>query len=100
MEIEKILKSNGTSLSNWDKMPQPFRDVADCENVLILDKLSYNREDLREEHDRDMVKMTDEQRKIYEEIMDAVLEKKEVFSLYMDLVELEIRFYGDCYLLL
>ncbi|KAF8115419.1 hypothetical protein N665_0027s0035 [Sinapis alba] len=50
----------------------PFRDVADCKNVLILDELSYNCEDLRDEHDRDFLKMTDEQRKINEEIMDAI----------------------------
>lgn len=76
MEIEKILKSNGTSLSNWDKMPKPFRDADDLQNVLILDELSYNREELREEHDRDILKMTDEQRKIYEEIIDAVTEER------------------------
>ena len=83
MEIEKILKSNGTSLSNWKNMPKPFRDVTDSQNVLILDELSYNRDELREEHDRDILKMTDEQRKIYEEIMDAVIGKKGgVFFVY------------------
>lgn len=83
MEIEKILKSNGTSLSNWKKMPKPFRDVTDSQNVLILDELSYNREEFTEEHDRDILKMTDEQRKIYEEIMDAVIRKRGgVFFVY------------------
>ncbi|CAN7030696.1 unnamed protein product [Brassica oleracea var. botrytis] len=83
MEIEKILKSNGTSLSNWKKMPKPFRDVTDSQIFLILDELSYNREELREEHDRDILKMTDEQRKIYEEIMDAVIRKRGgVFFVY------------------
>ncbi|WZZ70705.1 hypothetical protein YC2023_082075 [Brassica napus] len=76
LEIEKILKSNETSLSNWEKMPKPFCDVADNQNVLILDELSYNHEELSEEHDRDIVNMTDEQRNICEEIMDAVIEKK------------------------
>ncbi|CAN6815718.1 unnamed protein product [Brassica oleracea var. botrytis] len=83
MEIEKILKSNGTSLSNWKKMAKPFRDVTDSQNVLILDELSYNREEFTEEHDRDILKMTDEQRKIYEEIMDAVIGKRGgVFFVY------------------
>ncbi|CAN7104026.1 unnamed protein product, partial [Brassica rapa subsp. narinosa] len=76
LEIENFLKSNGTSPSNWDKMPKPFRDADDLQNVLILDELSYNREELREEHDRDILKMTDEQRKIYEEIIDAVTEER------------------------
>ncbi|CAN7029441.1 unnamed protein product [Brassica rapa subsp. trilocularis] len=57
-------------------MPKPFRDADDLQNVLILDELSYNREELREEHDRDILKMTDEQRKIYEEIIDAVTEER------------------------
>ena len=35
LEIEKILKSNETSLSNWEKMLKPFCDVADNQNVLI-----------------------------------------------------------------
>uniref|UniRef100_A0A0D3BGQ9 ATP-dependent DNA helicase n=1 Tax=Brassica oleracea var. oleracea TaxID=109376 RepID=A0A0D3BGQ9_BRAOL len=83
MEIEKILKSNGTSLSNWKKMAKPFRDVTDSQNVLILDELSYNREEFREEHDKDILKMTDEQRKIYEEIIDAVIGKRGgVFFVY------------------
>ncbi|CAN6860721.1 unnamed protein product [Brassica oleracea] len=64
-------------------MPKPFRDVTDSQNFLILDELSYNREELREEHDRDILKMTDEQRKIYEEIMDAVIGKRGgVFFVY------------------
>ncbi|XP_056855451.1 uncharacterized protein LOC108858001, partial [Raphanus sativus] len=76
LEIEIFLKINGTSLSNWDKMPKPFCDAPDLQNVLITDELSYNRDKLREEHDRDVLKMTDEQKKIYKEIIDAVTEKK------------------------
>ncbi|KAF8048698.1 hypothetical protein N665_2430s0003 [Sinapis alba] len=83
LEIEKILKSNGTSLDNWDSMPKPFRDGTDSQNILIMDELSYNREELREEHERDILKLTDEQKKIYEEIMDAVLGKRGgVFFVY------------------
>ncbi|CAN7043183.1 unnamed protein product [Brassica rapa subsp. trilocularis] len=81
-EIEKILKSNGTSLANWTSMPQPLPDIIN-ENVLIMDELSYNREELKADHDRDFPKLTDEQRKIYDEITDAVFTKKGgVFFVY------------------
>ncbi|CAF2073984.1 unnamed protein product [Brassica napus] len=53
------------------------------ENVLIMDELSYNREELKADHDRDFLKLTDAQRKIYDEITDAVFTKKGgVFFVY------------------
>ena len=83
IEIEKILRSNGTSLCNWKSMPKPSRDVNASQNVLIMDELRYDRQVLRNAHDTDFLKLTDEQKKIYEEIMDAVLEKKGgVFFVY------------------
>ncbi|CAN7091800.1 unnamed protein product, partial [Brassica rapa subsp. narinosa] len=61
---------------------QPLRDIIN-ENVLIMDELSYNREELKADHDRDFPKLTDEQRKIYDEITDAVFTKKGgVFFVY------------------
>ncbi|KAF8052569.1 hypothetical protein N665_1544s0004 [Sinapis alba] len=76
IEIEKILRSNGTWLDNWTSMPKPFRDVNASQNMLIMDELRYDREELRNAHDRDFLKLTDEKKNIYEEIMDVVLEKK------------------------
>lgn len=82
IEIEKILKSNGTSLENWKKMPQPIPDIINY-NALIMDELSYNREELKADHDRDLPKLTGEQKKIYDQITDAVLTKKGgVFFVY------------------
>ncbi|XP_048616724.1 ATP-dependent DNA helicase PIF2-like [Brassica napus] len=64
-------------------MPKPSRDVNASQNVLIMDELRYDRQVLRNAHDTDFLKLTDEQKKIYEEIMDAVLEKKGgVFFVY------------------
>ncbi|CAN7086962.1 unnamed protein product, partial [Brassica oleracea var. botrytis] len=61
---------------------QPIPDIIN-ENVLIMDELSYNREELKADHDRDFPKLTDEQRKIYDEITDAVFTKKGgVFFVY------------------
>ncbi|KAF8079930.1 LOW QUALITY PROTEIN: hypothetical protein N665_0990s0007 [Sinapis alba] len=58
---------------------RPSRDISDYQNVLIMDEMSYDREELRVEHDRDIVKMTDEQKKIYEKIMDDVIGKRRYF---------------------
>lgn len=99
IEIEKILKSNGTSLANWTSMPQPIPDIIN-ENVLIMDELSYNREELKADHDRDFPKLTDEQRKIYDEITDTVFTKKGGLFLFMGLVEPVKPSCGSFFLLL
>lgn len=77
------MKSNGTSLNKWDKMPKPAEDIDGSSNVLIMDERSYNKDKLKESHDRDMKKLTDEQKKIYDEIISSVNEKKGgVFFVY------------------
>ena len=63
-------------------MPQPIPDIIN-ENVLIMDELSYDRQELKAAHDRDFPKLTDEQRKIYDLITDDVFSKKRgVFFVY------------------
>lgn len=82
IEIEKLLKSNGTSLEKWKSMPKPIPDVVN-NNVLIMDELSYDRQELEADLERDIPKLTDEQKKIYDEITDAVFTKKGgVFFVY------------------
>ncbi|RID65587.1 hypothetical protein BRARA_D00772 [Brassica rapa] len=82
IEIEKLLKSNGTSLEKWKSMPKPIPDIVN-NNVLIMDELSYDREELESDLQRDIPKLTDEQKKIYDEITDAVFTKKGgVFFVY------------------
>ena len=72
-EIEKILKRNGTSLEAWESMPKPIADFTQQENVLIMDELSYGKDQLKADHDLDFIKMTYEQREIYDEVLSAVL---------------------------
>ncbi|XP_048614138.1 uncharacterized protein LOC106363303 [Brassica napus] len=72
LEIEKLLKRCGTSLAKYPSMPQLAKTHSKDSNVLILDERSYDREALLETLDRDIPKMTTEQRKIYDEILDAV----------------------------
>lgn len=49
---------------------------SDDSNVLILNERSYSRVELSETLDRDVPKMTHEQSKIYDEILDAVNERR------------------------
>ncbi|XP_048622956.1 uncharacterized protein LOC106441802 [Brassica napus] len=71
-EIEKLLRHNGDSLERFTNMPKVPKSSINDSNVLILDERSYSREVLLEILERDVPKMTDEQRRIFDEILDAV----------------------------
>ncbi|KAF8066095.1 hypothetical protein N665_1161s0005 [Sinapis alba] len=76
LEIEKLLRRNGTTLGRFTYMPKlPVTSIHDS-NVLIQDKRSYDHGTLLETLERDVSKMTDEQKKIYDEIITAVNEGK------------------------
>jgi len=72
LEIEKILKRNGTSLTRFESMPKLPRTDRQDSNVLVLDEHSYCRSSLLETLARDIQKMTCEQKEIYEQILLAV----------------------------
>ncbi|XP_012833445.1 PREDICTED: uncharacterized protein LOC105954317 [Erythranthe guttata] len=73
IEIEKILQSNGKSLRNFDSMPMPLdSSMDDTENRLVLDELDYDVFAMTEELKRYLSSITDEQRRVYDAIMDAV----------------------------
>ena len=57
-------------------MPKLPENAKPIENVLILDELSYDLEEMQSTHDIDIMKMTEEQRKIYDEIICVVLEER------------------------
>lgn len=96
IEIEKLIKRSGSSLSLYESMPQIPENHTPMENVLILDELSYDLEAMQATHDRDILLMTDEQRKIYDEIVAAVVERRGgMFFLWMVLVALEKHFFGN-----
>ena len=76
IEIEKLMRRNGSSLSVYESMPKLPAEFKPIENVLILDELNYDLHELQATHDRDILKMTDEQKKIYDEIIGAVVEDR------------------------
>ncbi|KAF8083899.1 hypothetical protein N665_0746s0001 [Sinapis alba] len=69
-EIDILLRRSGTS------MPKLPKTSGLDSNVLILDERNYSREELLETLERDIQKMTAEQKKIYDEILNAVNEEK------------------------
>ena len=96
-EIEKLLRRNGDSLERLTKMPQVSESSENDSNVLILDERSYPREALLETLERYSPKMTDEQRKIFDEIIDAAQKEEEGLFLSMGLVGLVKLSFGNYY---
>ncbi|KAH9622346.1 hypothetical protein KSS87_022355, partial [Heliosperma pusillum] len=84
IDIENSLQINGSSLNRFEGMPLPdVSATSHHRNNLVMDELSYDRQSLREEHDNNLSIMTDEQRMIYNEIVDAVSKNKGgVFFVY------------------
>ncbi|XP_022011537.1 uncharacterized protein LOC110911246 [Helianthus annuus] len=83
-EIEKILIRNNSSLRNFNTMPYPDHElISTSNNRLITEELDYDRIDLQEEFKNLLVSLTDEQRFIYNDIMNAVEDNKGgVFFVY------------------
>lgn len=80
-------------------MPFPdVLDVLDFQNRLIVDELSYDRDDMARKHYTLMELLTREQNNVYNEIMVAVLSGSGGFFCYMVMVVLERHFFGKLYL--
>ncbi|KAL7155177.1 hypothetical protein ABFS83_03G058200 [Erythranthe nasuta] len=83
-EIENILRSNNRSLAEFPTMPSPDMSLlTQVQNRLIFDELNYDRVALAAEHSRLLTCLTEEQRAIYEKIMNRIHNKQEgLFFLY------------------
>ncbi|XP_022003435.1 uncharacterized protein LOC110900885 [Helianthus annuus] len=83
-EIEKFLTRNNSSLRRFVSMPYP--DTSSLDNFrcrLINEELAYDRTDLQNVYEGQVNLLTDEQRSVYEEIMNAVDGNNEgVFFVY------------------
>ncbi|KAF8100750.1 hypothetical protein N665_0218s0088 [Sinapis alba] len=69
---ENVLRCNGTYLSKFESMPKVPETSHKDSNVLILDERNYSRESLLQTLAQDLPKMTDEQKKVYNDILSAV----------------------------
>lgn len=72
-EIEKILRSNGCTLKRFADMPFPdYGVMCDVYNRLLHEELNYDRASLFVEHKQLLSCLTDEQKVVYQKIMEAV----------------------------
>ncbi|KAL4286250.1 hypothetical protein AHAS_Ahas19G0067400 [Arachis hypogaea] len=80
LEIEKLLQSNGKSLRNYAGMPVPNNSlVSQFSNLMLLRELQYDIVFLTHEHDANILKLNEEQRVVYDKIIDCVSNKRHGF---------------------
>ncbi|RYR68484.1 hypothetical protein Ahy_A03g014979 isoform A [Arachis hypogaea] len=80
LEIEKLLQSNGKSLRNYDGMPVPNDSlVSQFSNLMLLRELQYDTVSLTREHDTNILKLNEQQRVVYDRIIDCVSNKRHRF---------------------
>ncbi|XP_072080874.1 uncharacterized protein [Arachis hypogaea] len=87
--IEHKLKSHNNSLKDFQFMSYPDLDAYSTDlitigvNRLICDEICYDRRRLSDEHNIQLSQLTDEQKSVYKQVMDAVNKKEGVvFFLY------------------
>ncbi|RYR77544.1 hypothetical protein Ahy_A01g002051 [Arachis hypogaea] len=96
LEIEKLLQSNGKSLRNYAGMPVPNNSlVSQFSNLMLLRELQYDTVSLTREHDANVSKLNEEQRVVYDKIIDCVSNKKHEFFLSTGLLALKKLFYTE-----
>ncbi|RYR58577.1 hypothetical protein Ahy_A05g024419 [Arachis hypogaea] len=80
LEIEKLLQSNGKSLRNNGGMPVPNTSlVSQFSNLMLLRELQYDTVSLTREHDANLLKLNEEQRVVYDKIIECVSNKRHGF---------------------
>ncbi|XP_020967606.1 uncharacterized protein LOC107615768 [Arachis ipaensis] len=80
LEIEKLLQSNGKSLRNYVGMPVPNNSlVSQFSNLMLLRELQFDIVSLTREHDTNVLKLNEEQRVVYDKIIDCISNKRHGF---------------------
>ncbi|KAI9113901.1 hypothetical protein K1719_015152 [Acacia pycnantha] len=75
--IQQLLLRNGRSLNDYPSMPKPDNDlIIDTSEQLILQELNYNKEKEMETSRRLERLLTEEQKKVYEDIICAISSKR------------------------
>ncbi|XP_073131970.1 uncharacterized protein [Henckelia pumila] len=84
VEIEKLLRSCGRSLRDFQSMSFPGDQYFEASrNRLIQDELRFDRRALSEEYDNLLKNLNREQRHVYDTVMDAIDSNKgEMFFVY------------------
>ncbi|XP_074297902.1 uncharacterized protein LOC141628695 [Silene latifolia] len=84
IDMENSLQINGSTLSRFEGMSLlDMSTTSHHRNSLVMDALSYDRQSLSEEHESQLSSITDEQRSVYNAVMEVALNNKGgVFFLY------------------
>ncbi|XP_021979624.1 uncharacterized protein LOC110875727 [Helianthus annuus] len=99
LKIKNYLISNGSSLRRFVTMPYPDDDsLRDASNRMINEELSHDLDEVQAEFNRLHQSLTEEQRAVFDEIMEVVVGRKGGLFLSMVTVELEKPFYGRLWL--
>ncbi|XP_019191277.1 PREDICTED: uncharacterized protein LOC109185784 [Ipomoea nil] len=73
VELENLLSSWGKSLRDFPEMPIPDEsNMGLIENMLIAEELAYDNELLKTEHETLVTKLTDEQKNVYDSVMNDI----------------------------
>ena len=76
-DIENIMMENGRSLKDFPPMPLPSStNFANTANLLLIEETNYNKEELKIKLNQDIPALTDEQRNVFHNIMDACTNDK------------------------
>lgn len=68
-----LLQENGRSITDLKSMPRlNAADMLTFTNKLIIDELNYNKDELEKTHVDMLLMLTDEQRCVYDKIMESV----------------------------
>ncbi|KAL6516143.1 hypothetical protein OROGR_019448 [Orobanche gracilis] len=74
IEIENLCQSNGRSLKEWPCLPYPsYSEIMQFENRFVADELNYNKEEIKNTHDELVKLLTIEQKGVYDQVLDSVL---------------------------
>lgn len=85
----------GRSLRDYQSMPFPAKEFFGTSvNRLLAEERGYDKEKMRTQHETNHKKLNAEQLKVYNAVVDNVDKKREVCSLFMDLVAVVKRFCG------
>ncbi|XP_025703556.1 uncharacterized protein [Arachis hypogaea] len=77
IEIQKLLQNNGKSLRDYAGMPCPdIQLVSQFNNSMLLREMQYDIDLLIQENDSNVLKLNEEQRVIYEKIVNRVCNKE------------------------
>lgn len=77
IELERILAQNDRSLTDFEDMPKPDKELLKkMKNSMLKDETSYDILKEKKDHSRLIQSLNDDQKKVYDAVMDSIDNKK------------------------